>query len=107
MTRGYFLTSGIHNDIEICKTFFIEKNQMSKIQINDLDDLNVEQFATLTDLEAAGIQGGLTVTEGVAGLTLVLGAGVAAAAAPFAAGAALVGVIGIATIDIARSLTSK
>ncbi len=31
---------------------------MSKIQINDLDDLNVEQFATLTDLEAAGIQGG-------------------------------------------------
>jgi hypothetical protein len=32
---------------------------MSKIQINDLDDLNVEQFATLTDLEAAGIQGGL------------------------------------------------
>jgi hypothetical protein len=54
----YFWTSGIHNDIEICKTFFIEGNQMSKIQINDLDDLNVEQFATLTDLEAAGIQGG-------------------------------------------------
>ena len=32
---------------------------MSKIQINDLDDLYVEQFGTLTDLEAAGIQGGL------------------------------------------------
>ena len=63
MTRGYFLTSGIHNDIEICKTFFIEKNQMSKIQINDLDDLNVEQFATLTDLEAASIQGGITASQ--------------------------------------------
>jgi hypothetical protein len=107
MTRGYFLTSGIHNDIEICKTFFIEKNQMSKIQINDLDDLNVEQFATLTDLEAAGIQGGLTVTEGIAGLTLVLGAGVAVGAGAFAAPAVLAGVAGIAFIDLARSLTSK
>ena len=59
MTRGYFLTSGIDNGIETYKTFFMEKNQMSKIQINDLNDLNVEHFATLTDLEAAGIQGGL------------------------------------------------
>jgi hypothetical protein len=104
MTRGYFLTSGIHNDIEICKTFFIEKNQMSKIQINDLDDLNVEQFATLTDLEAAGIQGGLTSGEGLAGLTLVLGAGAAAGAAAFAAPAVLAGVIGIAGISIVKSL---
>jgi hypothetical protein len=36
---------------------------MSRIQINDLDDLNVEQFATLTDLEAAGIEGGITASQ--------------------------------------------
>jgi hypothetical protein len=53
---------------------------MPKIQINDLDDLNVEQFATLTDLEAAGIQGGkLSTTLGLIGGGLVLGSRVSAA----------------------------
>ena len=101
------MTSGIHNDIEICKTFFIEKNQMSKIQINDLDDLNVEQFATLTNLEAAGIQGGLTTGEGLAALGTVLAAGVAGGAAAFAAPAVLAGVAGIAAISLVTRLVSK
>jgi hypothetical protein len=56
---------------------------MSKIQINDLDDLTVEQFATLTDLEAAGIQGGITSTQLTAGLALgAAGLGLAARVAP-------------------------
>jgi hypothetical protein len=46
---------------------------MSKIQINDLDDLTVEQFATLTDLEAAGIQGGLTASQLSTNLNLAAG----------------------------------
>jgi hypothetical protein len=56
---------------------------MSKIQIDDLDDLTVEQFATLTDLEAAGIQGGITASQlstnlNVAGSLLATGAIVSA-----------------------------
>ncbi len=74
---------------------------MSKIQINDLDDLNVEQFAALTDLEAAGIQGGLTVTEGLIGLGVVTAAGVAGG---FVGGAVLLGVIGVSAISLASSL---
>jgi hypothetical protein len=39
---------------------------MSKIQIKDLDDLNVEEFAILNEYEAAGIQGGLSTQDALA-----------------------------------------
>lgn len=54
----------------------------------------------LTNQEVQEINGGLTYSEGFAALGVVIGAGAIAATAPVAAGAALVGVIGICAVDI-------
>lgn len=60
----------------------------------------------LTEKEVHSIAGAMSTGDGLAALGVVAGAGAIAAAAPFAAGAVLVGVIGIAAIDIFHSLTS-
>jgi hypothetical protein len=74
------------------------------IMINELPQTDSNQLVTLTDHEMSNINGGLTIGEGLTGIGIVLGAGLAATAAPFVAGAVLVGVIGVAAIDIASNL---
>jgi hypothetical protein len=56
--------------------------------------------------EIKSVSGAMSEDQGLAALGVVAGAAAVAAVAPVAAGAVLVGVIGIAAIDIAESLTS-
>jgi bacteriocin-like protein len=59
-----------------------------------------KQMRKLTNEELQEINGGLSYSEGLAALGVVIGAGAIATAAPVAAGAALVGVMGICAVDI-------
>ncbi len=58
----------------------------------------------ISNHEIDNVNGAMSVGEGLAGLAVVAGAGAIIGLAPFAAGAVLIGVIGISAIDIYTQL---